>query len=352
MRTPLARRATTTLTLTAALALPAAATAAPPTIPLTSGTADWGVKQSFRNYIVGPIAKGEITTADGATRNADGTFRFPFLAGTYDAGTHALDASFDGTVRFTGHDSGAGPVLDLTISDPEIETAGNAGVLIADMRSRQMASGQYEDYPDAEVATLDLSGATRTPGAETMTITGIAATLTEEGAQAFGGFYSAGTELDPVNLTVGWGADQPDPDPQPDPPANPHPSPNPDPKPNPDPGTGENAPVASISALGRRRMVGGRRVALARLDCLAGTCTPGARKRVGFRIAGKRHSAAVLLPKPLDAGERGTVRLRLRRATRAALAGRSARVKLRVTLRSGDEVVRRTLRATLARRAR
>jgi hypothetical protein len=53
---------------------------------VSGGHLDWGVKQSFRNYINGPIAHGTITTSEGATKNADGTFRFPSATGSVDAG--------------------------------------------------------------------------------------------------------------------------------------------------------------------------------------------------------------------------------------------------------------------------
>ena len=60
--------------------------------PITGGYMDWGVKESFRNYVTGPIAMGSITVAGGVTVNGDGTFRFPArVTGNYDnaAGTLA-----------------------------------------------------------------------------------------------------------------------------------------------------------------------------------------------------------------------------------------------------------------------
>ena len=39
----------------------------------------WGVKESFRQYV--EAAEGSITVADGADRNADGTFVFEAIEG-------------------------------------------------------------------------------------------------------------------------------------------------------------------------------------------------------------------------------------------------------------------------------
>ncbi|WP_405980918.1 HtaA domain-containing protein [Streptomyces sp. NBC_00158] len=100
---------------TAALALPAtaadgapapapapagAAQAAAAPIPVVGGTLDWGVIASFRTYVTG-MAKGKITPADGATQNADGTFRFGSATGQYDKdGGHVVKAAFKGSVTF------------------------------------------------------------------------------------------------------------------------------------------------------------------------------------------------------------------------------------------------------------
>ena len=42
--------------------LVSAASAAAATIPVEGGEVDWGVKESFRSYIKGPIAAGKIET--------------------------------------------------------------------------------------------------------------------------------------------------------------------------------------------------------------------------------------------------------------------------------------------------
>lgn len=93
------RSRTTTLTLAAvaaaALAVPVgAATQANAAADATAsdGTLTWGVKQSFRSYIAGPIANGEITTGSGASQLSSGEFEFTSATGTVeDDGSGEVD---------------------------------------------------------------------------------------------------------------------------------------------------------------------------------------------------------------------------------------------------------------------
>ncbi len=169
----------------------------------SGGHLDWGVKQSFRNYIGGPIAHGTITTSEGATRNADGTFRFPSApesTGSVDADADTAALAFAGKVEFTGHDSGSGPQLFMTVEDLRVELTGSGGTLVADVVSKSLSSGELVSYDDVEFAALadtDLTGADGT-----VTATGIGATLIEAGVPAFADFYPAGTALDPLTFAV------------------------------------------------------------------------------------------------------------------------------------------------------
>jgi hypothetical protein len=346
-----------------ALAVPAlcagSAAAAPPPIALTSGHADWGLKESFRNYINGPIAHGQISVSDGATVNDDGSFRFTLVGGTYDLAAHAASADFDGTVHFTGHDSGAGPLLDLTLSDPRVETVGDSGTLYADMKSKSLASGELVDYPDVALAALDLSASGVVPGAEEISIAPIAASLTESGVPAFADFYPAGTVLDPLALTLSYAPVPPtDPDPDPDPGPGPNP---PGPGPQTPPSNGSEPPAGSQPAApppaaariatvrGQRRVGRQGIVKLASVACRTGSCRIAAPGRVRLAIAGRRYAVLVLAPKRLAAGGRATIRLKLPRKAVAALAGRRARVRLSLSVRSGGQTVRSTVRLTLVR---
>ncbi|MER6515536.1 HtaA domain-containing protein [Streptomyces sp. NPDC001553] len=107
------------LPATAAVSAPAAVAAdstAP--WPIVKGTLDWGVKETFRTYVT-TVAKGEITVADGATKNADGTFRFGAPTGQYiPSGAHIVTAAFKGSVTFksTAHH------FEITLSNPRFDT--------------------------------------------------------------------------------------------------------------------------------------------------------------------------------------------------------------------------------------
>ncbi|MEU6250679.1 HtaA domain-containing protein [Glycomyces sp. NPDC047010] len=155
---------------------------------VTGGDADWGVKESFRSYVTGPIANGEITVAEPATENADGTYHFPEAAGTFTAETCHLDASFAGGVNFYGHEG----ELDLDLADLSVKSVD--GGLAVFSGATQIA--------DVVVGELAIAG-----GA--VTVDGAAATVAAGGVDFFGGFYTEGTALDPVSFTVQI-ADAPD----------------------------------------------------------------------------------------------------------------------------------------------
>jgi len=167
---------------------------------VSGGHLDWGLKQSFRNYISGPIAHGAITASDGATKNADGTFRFSAATGEADADADTATLAFTGKVEFTGHDSGSGPLLYMTIEDVRVTLTGSGGTLVADVVSKSLSSGDLVTYDDVEFATL--ADTDLTADGDTITATGVAATLTEEGAPAFADFYAADTALDPLSFSV------------------------------------------------------------------------------------------------------------------------------------------------------
>jgi len=175
----------------------------PPTGPSTAGSLTWGVKESFRDYIVGPIAKGGAVATSGASVT-DGVFRFGQAeGGTFSAANGRGTAAYAGTVRFTGHDG----LLDLTLTDPVVDVTG-AGTarLLVDATSKGL-DGSTFDRDDVVFATLAL-GAPTTSADGAVTYRGARATLTADGSAAFAGFYPAGTTLDPVTFTVGAAAEE------------------------------------------------------------------------------------------------------------------------------------------------
>lgn len=180
------------------MAVAPAAQAAPANA--VAGTLTWGVVESFRDYVTGPVAQGEITTTDGATTTDDGPFEFPLESGTYDSATGAVVASFGGTVTFEGHDMGAGPLLLLTIGDLRLALEGETGSLVANISSKDMTTGATVQFPN--VILVDLAGAEAVGSGTPVTWTGVATSLTAAAAPAFGAQYPAGTAMDPLSLML------------------------------------------------------------------------------------------------------------------------------------------------------
>ena len=183
--------------------------ATPPLVPPTGGFAegevssgllDWGVKESFRSYVSGPIARGGWTV-HGITDNG-GTFRWASSYGTYDMETRRGTVSFDGGVTFSGHEG----ALDLTLSRPQVRFVGDAtATLLLDVRSKTLGGDGETVQAAVEFATLDLSAASAEASVTTVILVGIPATLTDAGAAGFGGFYQAGAALDPLTLRFAVG---------------------------------------------------------------------------------------------------------------------------------------------------
>ncbi|MET8215701.1 HtaA domain-containing protein [Streptomyces hirsutus] len=165
---------------------------------IADGTLGWGVKESFRSYVVGPVAKGKVTASAGATQaSGNGAFTFTDATGTYDTDEDTFNASFEGAVNFKGHEeSGGKHGLDLTLTDLKATLDGGTGKLSADVDSLG------EKSEDVVLATLKAKSSALTAKDDVITVDDVAATLTEAGAKAFGDFYTAGTALDPVDLSV------------------------------------------------------------------------------------------------------------------------------------------------------
>lgn len=170
---------------------PVIAPSAPTTAVSTrEGALLWGVKSSFRSYITGPIAKGAIAVAGGASAEG-GLFRFGQTGSALVDGRGT--ASYGGSVRFTGHSG----VLDLTFSDPQvrIDSASRATLVVG-------VGGRRTD-----LAALDLSAGTRSDADGAIAYTAVPATLTASGAGVFSygssQFYAPGTAMDAVTFVVG-----------------------------------------------------------------------------------------------------------------------------------------------------
>jgi hypothetical protein len=181
--------------LAALLVIVSSVQAAP--VNVVSGSLSWGVKQSFNNYVNGPIARGNISLSDGATQNSDASFRFPAGAGgTYDAAAQSITASFNGRVRYTGHEG----ELDLSLANLKVQVTGSTGVLRADVTNK--TEGQLQSHPNTEFVTLNLAGISPVQTGDTVRWSNIPTALTAGGATVFGGFYQAGQVMDPLTITL------------------------------------------------------------------------------------------------------------------------------------------------------
>lgn len=177
---------------------------------IVDGNLDWGVKESFRTYITGPIAAGKVELAAGAAQSG-AAYRFPKGAGTFDASEQSLAASFGGSVRFLGHQEAGEYVLDLTLSGFQVAVKDGKGTLVADVATKDRETHKVSTYRGLTFATLDLPAGELAAKDGVLTLSAVPATLTADGTKAFGGMYPAGTSLDKLTLAVSLdaGADLP-----------------------------------------------------------------------------------------------------------------------------------------------
>ncbi|MEU3776446.1 HtaA domain-containing protein [Streptomyces sp. NPDC032472] len=167
------------------------------------GRLDWGIKSSFQSYVTGPVAKGGFQLKNGAATVGGSLFRFHSATGSYDPATGAFEAAFSGGVAFQGHRKPDGSYeLDLTVSRPTVRIQGGSGTLYADVVGKAKDTGAVTTRTQVPFATLGLAGIEMKGGGSPLALTRIPATLTEQGAQAFSGYYAAGTPLDPLTLSV------------------------------------------------------------------------------------------------------------------------------------------------------
>ncbi|GAA2569243.1 HtaA domain-containing protein [Microbacterium binotii] len=181
--------------VTAAAVVPAVEQVAAPVCvarAVSGASIDWGVKASFRSYITGSVANGSI---EGGWGSGSGAFNTEADRGR---------VSFGGSVHYTGH-SGA---LDMTLSNPRIQiNSANSASLILNVQSKGFNGSPDTNASGIVFATLSLPQAQES--ANRVTFSGASATLTSAGAQAFAGFYEAGTALDSVTFSLPLGAEVP-----------------------------------------------------------------------------------------------------------------------------------------------
>lgn len=162
---------------------------------VADGTLTWGVKESFRAYISGSFANGEWQTADGAEYETP-SFIWTGGTGEIDPATGKGSVSFTGSVTFTGH----GGVLNLNLANPTVEFEDGEGVLLMDSKSNDMEGNLATDAKQQWVGAIKPTSIEVQNGK--VELTELPMTLTNEGAEAFAGFYEAGVDLDPISLSL------------------------------------------------------------------------------------------------------------------------------------------------------
>lgn len=184
--------------------VPAGATDKQPTCEanaVSGASLTWGVKESFRSYVTGSIAKGSIAL-NGATENSNGAYVFSGGAGSVNTVDTLGRVAWSGGVTFAGHDG----ALKIVLSNPSVRLSGpTTATLYADVASKAL-KGSDVALTQAAIATVDLKAATSSSTASAIAYSGAPATLTAAGATAFAGFYSAGQALDPVSFSLPVGA--------------------------------------------------------------------------------------------------------------------------------------------------
>lgn len=176
---------------------------------VVSGSLAWGFKASWRGYVLSP-PEGSVEVSDGATAtgaldSAATTYGFPVGKGAFTEGIYGaaskLSVATGGSVKWAKPGHG---INEVRFSDLEVELNGAESWLIGDVKAE---IGPPSESKDVRIAALDASGVTPVVSGDGRTViwSSIPATLTEEGSTSFAGFYSAGTALDPITITVGLG---------------------------------------------------------------------------------------------------------------------------------------------------
>lgn len=200
-----------------------AATSAQADTTVTSGSFDWGFRESFRTYVgnqtgafppIGAAPENErITVIAPATFDADGTpsvagkdytkpYTFPVTGEAVNTPTD-LNVETDGGVvyNFPSH------AFTVTLQDPQIVVSGATKQIVADINVvvPENTAGQTPGtYGGENVAIADIAAvnAVIAGDGESATITGSGLTLTAAGATALNDFLTEGATLDNFSATV------------------------------------------------------------------------------------------------------------------------------------------------------
>lgn len=163
------------------------------------GSMQWGVKESFRSYVVGNIASGKITPSKGAKQGSgNGVFTFPQAASGTSWNGRTGTVQYAGQVNFYGHSG----VMDVTLANPKIR-------VVDDNKAEMRIPLNGKETVFAEINLG--AGAKQELDDDAVRFNSAPVTLTRAGAQFFAyqgdTFYQAGETLDRITFTIGEASD-------------------------------------------------------------------------------------------------------------------------------------------------
>jgi len=149
---------------------------------LSSSFAEWGIKRSLREYVLGT----DDGTIEWIAPASDGRFPATELLGR--SPVDALWAVYDGAVRFRAHNS----LMDVVVGSIAVEI-GNGGAAISIAGLGSGGSAVFAEQ-EGSVSRAEVNGM--------IEIHIERPALTSRGAAFLGGVYSRGTLLDPLRLVL------------------------------------------------------------------------------------------------------------------------------------------------------
>lgn len=186
-----------------------------PAQKVTGGALQWGFLASWREYIykmLGPNTVGSITTEGGATTVGEPSkpgsyFSFPATGGSFEQGLFGagdkLSLNAGGSVKFAkpGH-----CIIEIKFSDI-VATLGTSSSIVADLdydidKFNGMGCDPVPPVSAPNTAIAALGSVAPSVSGNTITWTGLPATLGGSAAKPFEPTYKAGHTLDPATISV------------------------------------------------------------------------------------------------------------------------------------------------------
>ena len=144
----------------------------------------WGIYESFIAYISGN-PDGQIYGDDGVQTDGQGNFRFP--VGAFTANADEWRIASNGVLQFVAHMG----MLNIALARPELILTSSGGELTIDGGSRgRVTFANIASRPP----TLMMD--------KWLVFPPLTVSLTERGAELFGGSYETHTEFDPIRVVL------------------------------------------------------------------------------------------------------------------------------------------------------